>query len=432
MGQRHALFFSLLGAFSLAACSAVSSNDPGSVTGAGGAAKPEAQAQGAGSNSVGTNVGAGAGAAALSETAEVKHQPLKNIEAQDIEAALELNYQEEQRLLSDYELILQVPDQISRSNIYDDTMQPRNKKEKCLIPFMVNDGSVSLYWDGRCRHGLATGLGRAVRVVDGQKLNELLLEINPEEKDTLYSYLRYNQEYADSEVGFSKIALVNNKITGFSATMGYNEDDWQHGSYDLTYRYEDTSKFVSYTKVMDLINGEYSSIIAYPNFSHDLLNVHDNVLSPFDKTYRLIEGRTMIGKAFIYLRDGRLLVRDSSTGTDSMARSSIARLDEQIKDIEQKVSSKVSVVDDNVDKGLVKVDQYVRSKCGHHVPLFKGDETNYICDYLKRVHASYAGLKQAKNERQSHLDSYRQNQESRIKQLEEHLKSLDNISAAIK
>ena len=240
------------------------------------------------------------------------------------------NEQIEQRLLSDYELIKQVSSQLNQSNIYDETMQPKNQSAKCLLPFLVNNeqGTVALYWDGACQDGHAVGLGRVVRTDNGKKTTELLVELKPNEPNTLYTYLGYSVLRAESEVGTSVLKLVDGKLQGHSSTLGYSDVGWADGHYDLSYRFEDSTNFVSYTKVLDLLNGESSHIIAYPNFSHDLLEAHDNVLSTIERTYRLLEGPDTVGLSYIWLKDGRLLVRDNSTNQDHIVTSYPDKLDD--------------------------------------------------------------------------------------------------------
>lgn len=344
-------------------------------------------------------------------------------------SALETNLQLENRLLSDYELIKQVSSQISPMNIYDETMQPLNKKEKCLLPFLVNDSGsqVQLYWDGDCANGLAQGLGRVVRTVGGKKSQELLVEINPKQPNSLVSYLRYDVASGDSEVGYSLLSLKDDKLQGYSVTWGYNDRSWQEGNYEVTSRYEDTTNFMSYTKIVDLLSGEYSSIIAYPNFSHDLLSAHDNVLSNIDKTYRLLEGRTMIGLSYIWLKDGRLLVRDNSTGQDSLVKEHPQQLEDYIAQLGDKVDTQIEEHNAQVDQGFAKLEEYNAKKCRQLNAFFRGDEVNYVCDYLFNVSSAYDEFLKAQEQRSLQIDSYRESQEQRLKQLEQQLRSLKSV-----
>ena len=339
------------------------------------------------------------------------------------------NHALEQRLMGDYDLIKQVSSQIDKSSIYDESMQPLNKKEKCLVPFMIQDVSNELYWDGACKNGLASGMGRLVRAHDGKKLNEMLVEIEPNSKDRLDIYLNYSTERGDSEVGHSVLELKDDKLQGYSATLGYNDSAWLEENFDLSYRYEDTTNLVSYTKVVDMLNGEFSSIIAYPNFSHDLLNAHNNVLSNIDKTYRLLEGRTMIGLSYIYLKDGRLLMRDNATGSDEVLTEHPADLDTYIEQLQDKVATEVAKVQKEVDFGLSKVEQYRQKKCKRLNAFFRGDEVNQVCDYIFNLTHSYEQLRDAKNDRASTIETYRENQEERLHDLERHLNSLKKSAA---
>lgn len=379
--------------------------------------------------------GAGAGADTGADAASVEGvaaMPAKLSNAVDAStaiSALDTNKQLEGRLLSDYDLIKQVSSQISSVNIYDETMQPVNKKEKCLLPFMVNDsdGKMQLYWDGECKNGYASGLGRVVRALDGKKRTELLVEIDPQVKDTLVSYLRYDVNTGDSEVGYSIISLEDNKLVGSSATWGYNDQEWLNGTYEVTYRYEDTTNFVSYTRIFDLLSGEFSSIVAYPNFSHDLLNAHDNVLSNIDKTYRLLEGRSMIGLSYIWLKDGRLLMRDNASREDHLVIEHPKELDQYVQSIEDKVENQVKVIDSKADVGFAKIEEYSNNKCRQLNAFFRGDEVNYVCDYLFNVSNAYDDLMRAQEMRSHQIDTYRENQEQRLKQLEQVIKSFNKV-----
>lgn len=345
-----------------------------------------------------------------------------------MQPSLTTNQNLESRLISDYELIKAVSSQIDHSNIYDESMQPINKKEKCLLPFMVSDGSdTKLYWDGECSNGYAVGLGRAVRTMNDKKVTELLLEIDPQDKDRLVNYLRYDVASQDSEIGYSVIALNNEKLVGHSATLGYNDAQWDQGSFEFTYRYEDTTNFVSYTKIIDLLSGEFSSIIAYPNYSHDLLNARDNVLSNIDRTYRLLEGRTMIGLSYIWLKDGRLLVKDNATGQDSLATNHPEELETFVQDIQDKVSAQVEKVNTEVEQGFDKLEQYSLKKCKRPEAFFKGDEVNHVCDYIFNVNAAYEQLLEAKEVRSHQIDAFRQNQEQRLNEIDKHIKAFNQI-----
>ena len=342
------------------------------------------------------------------------------------------NEQIEQRLLSDYELIKQVSSQLNQNNIYDETMQPKNQSAKCLLPFLVNNeqGTVALYWDGACQDGHAVGLGRVVRTDNGKKTTELLVELKPDEPNTLYTYLGYSVLRAESEVGTSVLKLVDGKLQGHSSTLGYSDVGWADGHYDLSYRFEDSTNFVSYTKVLDLLNGESSHIIAYPNFSHDLLEAHDNVLSTIERTYRLLEGPDTVGLSYIWLKDGRLLVRDNSTNQDHIVTSYPDKLDDYVARIKNEVTRKTDGIEAEVNFGLKKLEQYHAQKCTRPTAFFRGDEVNQICDYLDNISHALAGLKAAKEERNASLESYRKHQEQILKELEQHLKALSPTKLA--
>ena len=342
------------------------------------------------------------------------------------------NEQIEQRLLSDYELIKQVSSQLNQNNIYDETMQPKNQSAKCLLPFLVNNeqGTVALYWDGACQDGHAVGLGRVVRTDNGKKTTELLVELKPNEPNTLYTYLGYSVLRAESEVGTSVLKLVDGKLQGHSSTLGYSDVGWADGHYDLSYRFEDSTNFVSYTKVLDLLNGESSHIIAYPNFSHDLLEAHDNVLSTIERTYRLLEGPDTVGLSYIWLKDGRLLVRDNSTNQDHIVTSYPDKLDDYVARIKNEVTRKTDGIEAEVNFGLKKLEQYHAQKCTRPTAFFRGDEVNQICDYLDNISHALAGLKAAKEERNASLESYRKHQEQILKELEQHLKALSPTKLA--
>lgn len=355
-------------------------------------------------------------------------------EASEASPTLEVasNQQIEQRLLSDYELIKQVSSQLNQSNIYDETMQPKNQSAKCLLPFLVNNeqGTVALYWDGACQDGHAVGLGRVVRTDNGKKTTELLVELKPDEPNTLYTYLSYSVLRAESEVGTSVLQLVDGKLQGHSSTLGYSDVGWADGHYDLSYRFEDSTNFVSYTKVLDLLNGESSHIIAYPNFSHDLLEAHDNVLSTIERTYRLLEGPDTVGLSYIWLKDGRLLVRDNSTNQDHIVTSYPDKLDDYVARIKNEVTRKTDGIEAEVNFGLKKLEQYHAQKCTRPTAFFRGDEVNQICDYLDNISHALAGLKAAKEERNASLESYRKHQEQILKELEQHLKALSPTKLA--
>ena len=355
-------------------------------------------------------------------------------EASEASPTLEVasNQQIEQRLLSDYELIKQVSSQLNQSNIYDETMQPQNQSAKCLLPFLVNNeqGTVALYWDGACQDGHAVGLGRVVRTDNGKKTTELLVELKPNEPNTLYTYLGYSVLRAESEVGTSVLKLVDGKLQGHSSTLGYSDVGWADGHYDLSYRFEDSTNFVSYTKVLDLLNGESSHIIAYPNFSHDLLEAHDNVLSTIERTYRLLEGPDTVGLSYIWLKDGRLLVRDNSTNQDHIVTSYPDKLDDYVARIKNEVTRKTDGIEAEVNFGLKKLEQYHAQKCTRPTAFFRGDEVNQICDYLDNISHALAGLKAAKEERNASLESYRKHQEQILKELEQHLKTLSPTKLA--
>ena len=342
------------------------------------------------------------------------------------------NEQIEQRLLSDYELIKQVSSQLNQSNIYDETMQPKNQSAKCLLPFLVNNeqGTVALYWDGTCQDGHAVGLGRVVRTDNGKKTTELLVELKPNEPNTLYTYLGYSVLRAESEVGTSVLKLVDGKLQGHSSTLGYSDVGWADGHYDLSYRFEDSTNFVSYTKVLDLLNGESSHIIAYPNFSHDLLEAHDNVLSTIERTYRLLEGPDTVGLSYIWLKDGRLLVRDNSTNQDHIVTSYPDKLDDYVARIKNEVTRKTDGIEAEVNFGLKKLEQYHAQKCTRPTAFFRGDEVNQICDYFDNISHALAGLKAAKEKRNASLESYRKHQEQILKELEQHLKALSPTKLA--
>lgn len=368
-----------------------------------------------------------------SDTAQILGQgPLNTATEAEALKGFENNLKIESRLLNDYELIKQVPSQLDNANIFDSKMRVANLKQKCLVPFMVStENSNQIYWDGKCSaDGVATGLGRLVRAKDGKKVSEVLAEVDPKDPKTLYTYLRYDTATGDSEVGYSVIKLVDDKLTGYSATLGYNDEEWKKGNFDLAYRYEDTSNFVSYTKIIDLLNGEYSSIIAYPNFSHDLLNAHDNVQSGIDKTYRLLEGRTMIGMSYIWLKDGRLVQRDNEKSQDTVVKKEPQALTDYVDNIQERVAQNVDKIESDIDKGFAKVETYYKQKCKRPTPFFRGDEVNQVCDYLFNVSAAYDDLVKAKQAKALEIEEFKNNQAKALNTLYNHLKAFNEAANA--
>lgn len=327
-------------------------------------------------------------------------------------------------LQSDYELIQQVSSQLNTSNIYDPQLQPVNKSEKCLLPFMVaNQDDVQLYWEGECKNGYASGLGRAVRTDKGMKSYEYLMEIPA--PNILHTFLMYNLTNMDAEAGFTELKLEQEQLTGHSSTIGYNINQWHNGSFNIAYRYEDTTNLVSYTKILDLLNGESSSIIAYPNYSHDLLNAHNNVLSAIDRTYRLLEGNQMVGFGYIWLKNGQVVMRDASTLQDSLVNTeSVEQLDSYIDSLEQQVDEHYAVVDQEIDLGLKKIEEYRNTKCQQHRGLFRGDEVSAVCEFLGEFKDNYQRMQDAQSNHLKRIDSYKDLQHRRLEELEQHIKTL--------
>lgn len=327
-------------------------------------------------------------------------------------------------LQSDYELIKQVSSQLNTSNIYDEKLQPANKSEKCLIPFMVaHADGVKLYWDGGCKDGYASGVGRLVRTKDGHKTHEFLIDVPY--SHVLRTYLQYDLQTMEVEAGYSELKLENEQLTGHSSTLGYNVQQWHNGnSFNLEYRYEDTTNLVSYTKILDLLSGEVSSIIAYPNFSHDLLNAHDNVLSTIDRTYRLLEGQNMVGFGYIWLKNGQVVMRNSENGQDTIVGSELKELDDYIAALETQVDEHAAQVETEIDQGLKQIETYRDTKCQMHRGFFRGDEVSAVCEYLSEFKDNYERMQNAQAQRVKRLDSYKNSQEKRLEELEQHLKGL--------
>lgn len=326
-------------------------------------------------------------------------------------------------LHNDYELVQQVSSQLNTANIYDQHLQPVNKKAKCLVPFMVaNREGIQLYWDGDCKGGYASGLGRLVRTKEGLKTHEFLLEIPAPHK--LISYLQYDLENMDVEAGYSDLILEDSLLKGHSATIGYNVQQWHNNNYNVTYRYEDTTNLMSYTKVVDLISGDVSSIIAYPNYSHDVLNAQDNALSTVNRTYRLLEGSDMVGFAYIWLKSGQLVMRDVESGQDTVVANEPSELGAFVADIERKVDQHAAKADQEVDLGLKKVDEYRNTKCPTHRGFFRGDEVSAVCEFIDEFRANYDRMQDAREEHVKTLDSYKPRQEKSLQELEKHLQEL--------
>ena len=179
--------------------------------------------------------------------------------------------------------------------------------------------------------------------------------------------------------------------------------------------------------MVDLLNGESAFILAYPNFSHDLLEAHDNVLSSIDRTYRLLEGATTVGLSFIWLKDGRILVRYNQTQQDQILSQSSPKLTElnaHIAQLKAQVTERTDDIDEEINAGLAQLERYHGQKCATPQPLFNGDHVNHICDYLRTTREAMAGLKSARAAREASLESYRQHQAQMLEELEEHLKTL--------
>lgn len=343
----------------------------------------------------------------------------------DISASegFKLNQEQVEALHNDYELIKQVSSQLSSSNIYDERLQPVNQRSKCLIPFMVaNHDGVQQYWDGACKEGFASGLGRLVRLQDGKKTHEFLLDIVSPEK--LISYLQYDLENMEVEVGYSELNLHGEQLKGHGATLGYNMMQWHNNLYNVTYRYEDTSNLMSYTKVVDLISGEISSIIAYPNYSHDVLNAQDNELSTIDRTYRLLDGSDMVGFGFIWLKNGQLVMRDAQLNQDSVVVSDSSEIDDFVASIEDKVDHYASLVEQEVDQGFKQVDLYRNTKCPTHHGLFRGDEVSAVCEFIDEFRANYESMQESREDHIKNIEAIKPQQEKSLQELEKHLQDL--------
>lgn len=347
---------------------------------------------------------------------DVKH----DVSAQD---AFILNQELVSMLQDDYELILQVSSQLDKSNIYDSHLQPVNKNTKCLVPFMVaqRDG-ISLYWDGACQNGLATGIGRLVRTENGRKTHEFLMEVVSPVK--LHTWLNYDFRTMDVETGFSELKLEKEHLVGHSATLGYNIDAWQKGTYDLVYRYEDTTNLVSYTRILNMLTGEHSSIIAYPNFSQEVVSAHDNVLSSIERTYRLLEGQNMVGFGYIWLKNGQLIMRNAQTGQDNLVESGLQELETEIGKLKQTVDQYSATVDQEIERGFQAIENYQKTKCKVHRALFSGDEVNAVCEYLTEFKNHYEQMQQAQQLRSENLDSFKQQQQQRLQELEQRIQGL--------
>lgn len=333
-------------------------------------------------------------------------------------------------LLADYDLVRKVTTQISAYNIFDEALQPVNKKEKCLLPFMVSHNSDrSFYWDGDCHNGVASGFGRAVRLDGGIKSGEFLFEIDPDNPQRLITYLYYDLNDMTAEVGYSEIELKDGTLHGSSMTMGYSPKSWSEGSFELTYRYEDTSALMSHTLVQDLLNSESSYIVAYPNFSKDLRRAKGNVLVPFESTYRIVEGREAVGFSFIRLKDGRLLIRDNATGSDVALTGDIPELTAMTENMENEVRDSIDRNEHKLDQGMAAVERYVKEKCGKHQGLFRGDEISHICDFTDEFALNHDMLLEAKERYNDRIELYIDNQKERLERLEKHIKSLPVSSA---
>ena len=88
---------------------------------------------------------------------------------------------------------------------------------------------------------------------------------------------------------------------------------------------------------------------------------------------------------------------------------------------------RVDKVNTEVETGFSKVEEYSQQKCKRPEMFFKGDEVNYVCDYLFNVNAAYDELVQAKELRSHEIDSYRQNQEERLKEIDKHIRAFNRV-----
>lgn len=114
-------------------------------------------------------------------------------------------------------------------------VQPKNKKEKCLVPrISILQGSIDpnaiVYWDGSCKNGYGLGLGRII-AISSKEHSEMVLDIPEETSSEITLVLR----------DYLRKITVRGKLTPTYANMlweQYTEDPTSGtGGFKFTQRY---------------------------------------------------------------------------------------------------------------------------------------------------------------------------------------------------
>ena len=137
----------------------------------------------------------------------------------------------------------------------------------------------------------------------------------------------------------------------------------------------------------------------------------------------------MIGLSYIWLKDGRLLMKDNVIGSDSILTEHPAELETMVNEIQDKVAAQTDIVSKEVEKGFAKVEEYSSKQCKRPNAFFKGDEVNVVCDYLFNLNAAYDQLVEAKEVRSHEIDSFRDSQNQRLQKLNDYLKNFKKLGS---
>lgn len=173
-------------------------------------------------------------------------------------------------------------------------IQPYNKKEKCKLWmghnagefYWLEDDSYKIFWDGECKDGFASGLGREIETAD--MMDKWGLAIYKKGKPTYYIvkdalsdilWEGVNSVESDGEYGVYTTIVVKNKdieITTAAGVMnnknGVNlvasTSPFWNGSYTLTKQYQSFQYYYANHSNNDTTNNDFDFYLQNKNGKH--------------------------------------------------------------------------------------------------------------------------------------------------------------------
>lgn len=294
-------------------------------------------------------------------------------------------------------------------------IQPRNKEVECKVIYSVGEETQAhdpvLYWDGECKDGYASGLGREFFDSE-QGLSSWLGEYGKPGEKPVYYYV-HDYDSMTTSVGFND-AEVSNPV-GVNGVHYRYSGDTSNSSFYVRQQYYEPETGRAYFLATDTSNDVVTRGISYSSGPGFLIQTF---LSPDAAAATWAYFSDKEGAPLRYgiarMRNGQVVHIEYDEGSQQREKFPI-ELIEQFTRLEWEINAKLKTGQDNHRKGNQAVEAYKRRTCKGDLDIVFMDPLLYgqICLESADFTPYVEGIRKVTGEAKKRQEAYaRQGQDS--------------------